>query len=482
MYTSHRQKIFLSALLLTCLAVPSIAQQAPSVDLSISKSGPNKVNAGDDVAYTLSVTNPSDRSVQATISDTLPAGWNVISINSPSGNCAGAGTGVATCQNVALPGIGTIQITVMVHVPFRCQPPVLTNTASITAISDVQSAPLIDPNPGNNTSTLDIAVTQPNLGPGSCVPSGSAISATKPGSILFAGLFTSGAISGDPQNNTRVNLTNIHPNLGVAVHLFFVDGATCSIADAFVCLTPNQTTSFFMSDLDPGVQGYMMAIAVDGPPGTAGGNNTGCPISFNYLIGNANIKFTGSPRRDLDLESESVASEFGSPVPTCDPNKPFAELYFDGSPRGYNRLPRVLAVSSIPSRSDGNDTMLMIARVDGNWGTGIQPIGPVTGLLYDDAENAYSFSFNVGACLLRSSLSNNFPRTAPRFEQVIPAGRSGWMKFWAANENAAIIGAVHNRNDSSQTAPGAFEGGRNLHVMRLLPSAVITVPVFPPSC
>lgn len=482
MNTSHRQNIFLSVLFLIFSTITAAAQIASGIDLSISKTGPVKVNAGDDVAYNLVITNPSDRSVQATISDTLPAGWNVISINSPSGNCSGVGTGVATCQNVGLPGIGAVQITVMVHVPFRCQPPLLTNTASITAISDVQSAPLNDPNPGNNTSTLDIAVTQPNLGPGSCVPSGSAINATKPGSILFAGLFTSGAISGDPQNNTRVNLTNIHPNLGVAVHLFFVDGATCSVADAFICLTPNQTTSFFMSDLDPGVQGYMMAIAVDGPPGTAGGNNTGCPISFNYLIGNANIKFTGSPRRDLDLESESVASEFGSPVPTCDPNKPFAELYFDGSPRGYNRLPRVLAASSIPSRADGNDTMLMIARVDGNWGTGIQPIGAVTGLLYDDAENTFSFSFNVGACLLRSSLSNNFPRTAPRFEQVIPAGRSGWMKFWAANENAAIIGAIHNRNDNSQTAPGAFEGGRKLHVMRLLPSAVITVPVFPPSC
>ncbi len=487
MITSHRQSIILLALLLFCFAVPAIAQQAAGIDLAINKTGPVKVNAGDDVAYTLVVTNPIDRAVQAAITDTLPAGWNVISINSPSGNCSGAGTGTATCHNVDLPGSGnqgpsTTQITVMVHVPFRCQPTVLTNTATVTAESNAQSGPIPDPNPTNNISSLNIAVTQPNLGPGSCVPSNSAINSTKPGSILFAGLYASGAISGDPQNNTRVNLTNVHPNLGVAVHLFFVDGDSCSIADTFICLTPNQTTSFFMSDLDPGVQGYMMAIAVDGPPGTAGGTNTGCPISFNYLIGNANIKFTGSPRRDLDLESESVASEFGSPVPTCDPNKPFAELYFDGSPRGYNQLPRVLAVSSIPSRADGNDTMLMIARVDGNWGTGIQPIGAVTGLLYDDAETAFSFSFNVGACLLRSSLSNNFPRTAPRFETVIPAGRSGWMKFWAANENAAIIGAVHNRNDNSQTAPGAFEGGRNLHVLRLLPSAVITVPVFPPSC
>jgi len=41
------------------------------------------------------------------------------------------------------------------------------------------------------------------------------------------------------------------------VHLFFVDGATCSIADSLVCLTPNQTASFLASDIDPGTTGYI---------------------------------------------------------------------------------------------------------------------------------------------------------------------------------------------------------------------------------
>ncbi|HEX9001206.1 MAG TPA: hypothetical protein VGB07_14975, partial [Blastocatellia bacterium] len=77
--------------------------------------------------------------------------------------------------------------------------------------------------------------------------------------------------------------------------------------------------------------------------------------------------------------------------------------------------------------------------------------------------------------------SNSFPRTTPRFEQAIPAGRSGWMKFWSAN-GAALVGAMHTRNDNSQISASAFEGGHNLHVLRLLPRAVITVPVFPPSC
>ncbi|MGH9800326.1 MAG: hypothetical protein ACRD82_08180, partial [Blastocatellia bacterium] len=285
----------------------------------------------------------------------------------------------------------------------------------------------------------------------------------------------------DPGNNTSVSMTNVHPQLGVVVHLFFVDGATCSVADAFVCLTPNQTTRFLMSDLDPGVAGYMMAMAVDGPPGTAGGHNTGCPISFNYLIGSARIKMTNSPRREAELASESCASEFGSPLPGCDPNKPIAEIPFDGSPQGFNKLPLVLAVSNIPSRADGNDTMLLLARIDGNWGTGLKPIGNIFGILYDDAEKAYSFNFNAGTCLLRSIISNAFPRTTPRFEQVIPAGRSGWMRIWSA-DNAAIIGAVINRHPNADTLPNAFDGGHNLHVLRLNERVVVTVPVFPPSC
>jgi hypothetical protein len=236
-----------------------------------------------------------------------------------------------------------------------------------------------------------------------------------------------------------------------------------------------------MSDFDPGTMGYMMMIAVDGPPGFAGGHNTGCPISFNYIIGNAKIKLTASPRRDADLASESCASGFGSPAPTCDPNQPFAELHFDGSLTGYNQLPRVLALDSVGSRADGNDTLLFLGRIDGNWATGLQPIGPIFGLLYNDTEANASFSFNVGSCLLRQSLSNNFPRTTPRFEQFIPAGRSGWLKLWAANE-VALVGAALTRNDNAQTSASAFEGGHNLHILRLLPNAVITVPVFPPSC
>jgi hypothetical protein len=236
-----------------------------------------------------------------------------------------------------------------------------------------------------------------------------------------------------------------------------------------------------MSDVDPGISGYVMAVAIDGPAGLAGGNNTGCPISFNYLIGTANVKLASSPVREADLEAESVASGFGSPLPGCDPNSPTTTIPFNGQSNGYNRLPRVLAASNIPSRADGNDTILVISRIGGSLLTSAATIGSLFGVLYDDAENSYSFTINSGACQARGSLSSVFPRTTPRFDAVIPAGRSGWMRIWGAND-IGIIGATLNRNDNKRQMAGAFEGGHLLHKLTLTDTVTVTIPIFPPSC
>jgi hypothetical protein len=96
------------------------------------------------------------------------------------------------------------------------------------------------------------------------------------GSLLFYNLYSSNGTAPNTQN-TRVSITNINPNLPIAVHLFFVDGAACSIADSLLYLTANQTASFLASDIDPGTSGYIIAVVSD--------LLTGCPVNFNYLIG-----------------------------------------------------------------------------------------------------------------------------------------------------------------------------------------------------
>ena len=109
--------------------------------------------------------------------------------------------------------------------------------------------------------------------PGLPYPATSEASDQKAGSVLFYNVYTSGATSGNTQN-TRINITNTNSAVGgnAFVHLYFV-AEGCSIADSYICLTPNQTASFLASDVDPGITGYIVAVAVDGV--------FGCPIGFN---------------------------------------------------------------------------------------------------------------------------------------------------------------------------------------------------------
>jgi uncharacterized repeat protein (TIGR01451 family) len=453
-------------------------------NVGISKSGPVSAAAGSDITYTLNVNNlgPSNSS-GTTVVDTLPAGWTVLSATPSIGSCNGVGTGVLNCSLGTIGAANqcgtsaplTAQISVIVHIPAISPPGAATNTATITNTNC-----LADPITSNNTATQQTTVSTPNLGPGEFYPPSSALSDTKAGSVLFFGLYVSNP-SNPADSNTRISITNINPTKGIAVHLFFVDGMTCNVADRYICLTSNQTISLLTSDLDPGTIGYLIAVAVDGPAGFGDGGNTGCPISFNYLIGQANVKLALSPRRQDDLEAESSAAEFGSPVPGCNPGSFTATLNFNGGPNGYNRLPRVLALDNIPSRADGNDTLLVINRIGGSLVTGGSAVGTLFGVLYDDAERPYSFSLASDFCQLRGSLMNGFPRISPPFDQIIPAGQSGWLKLWAADESA-ILGVAITRNDNIGIAANAFEGGKNLHKLRFTSNASLVVPVFPPAC
>ncbi|MGE0103979.1 MAG: Ig-like domain-containing protein [Blastocatellales bacterium] len=410
------------------------------------------------VDVTATVTNGSISQQPATFTATLPAGLLAL-----PGTCT-AGTGSCSVDNastVTWSGLlsGGQTVTIKYKAQFGDQVLVgtqlcITSSAAVggSAAASVQAC---------------ATVNCPAIGPGIPFPTDNGVANDqKPGSVLIYNIYTS---STNPNlENTRINLTNIDPSRNAYVHLYFVEGASCSVADMYLCLTPNQTTSFVTSDFDPGTTGYLVAVAVD---------RNGCPINFNYLIGDAYVKFASG--HSANLSAISVAAKAGGPL-ACGGDTVEATLKFDGE--SYDVLPQVLAADNIPSRADGNETMLVLNRIGGSLSIGAARLAPLFGLLYDDSENGISFTLNPGTCQYRTILSNTAPRTVPRFEQFIPAGRSGWMKLWQTGGAFGMTGSMINFNANAAAAGNAFNQGHNLHVLTTTSSMSYTIPVFPAGC
>ncbi len=303
--------------------------------------------------------------------------------------------------------------------------------------------------------------------PGLPLPDQAALSDQKPGSVLIYNLITSSAAAPNDEN-TRITLTNMHSTAYVAVHLYAVDGVSCSVADSSICLTPNQTVALMASFLDPGVTGYLVVVAVD--------RATGCPINFNYLTGNAYVRLASG--HEADLPAEAVAALYGATnalLPGCNASSTMATLMFDGS--SYNQVGGRLAWDSLYSPANGNESLLVINRIGGDLRTGAAALGTLFGILYDDAETPHSFSL-TGGCQIRQVLSDSTPHTVPPFSTVIPAQRTGWLQL-SSFSGFGLLGA--GINFGATTASGRFTGGHNLHKLSYTTDSYI-IPLMPPLC
>ena len=305
-------------------------------------------------------------------------------------------------------------------------------------------------------------------GPGATFPATSELSDQKQGSVLIYNLYSSSPAN-PLSENTIINITNTSSTSGAFVHLFFIDGSNCSVADAFICLTANQTVSFSMLDIDPGVMGFIIAVASDPV--------TGCPINFNFLIGDEYVKLASG--HSANLGAEAVTAVAANPV-TCAATADTATLAFNGV--AFGRLPRVLAADSIPSAADAS-TQIVINRIGGSLITGVGNIGTIFGVFFDDIETGISFNIPFSGCQRKFIVSDSLPRLTPRFSTFVPAGRTGWAKFWVGSANNAIVGAeLVNFNAANSRNLGTFSGGHNLHKLTLTDAATLDIPIFTARC
>ena len=304
--------------------------------------------------------------------------------------------------------------------------------------------------------------------PGTPLPASSGMSDMKPGSVLFYPYYTSDVIS-TYNENTRINLTNTHTTQEVYLHVFFVDSSTCQAADSFFCLTANQTLTFIASDYDPGITGYFMAVAVN--------KTTGIPVQFNYLLGSYYFKLAAGFA--TNLPALSFAAITNTPA-TVNTDGSTVDIKFDDV--NYNAGPRMLAVDSLPSRADGNSTMLILTRLGGDLAGGqAGSIGGLLGQMFDDNEKGYSFSMSGGSCQFKNIFSDSSPRMVPRFSSIVKAGHVGWVKLWPT-ANVPVVGISVNANASTSIKESSYSGGHNLHLLSTTTTGVYTIPVFLPSC
>ena len=292
----------------------------------------------------------------------------------------------------------------------------------------------------------------------------------QPGSVLVYNLYSSGATATESVGeNTRISITNTNPAQDTAAHLFFI--ANGVIADAKVPLLRNQTLTFMASDFDPGFRGYIIAVAIN--------FDTGVPIGSNFLIGSEVVKLaTGHQAK---LNAVAFQALFSGPI-TDESGVTTVDIQFDGI--HYTKAPNTLSLDDIPSRADGNDTLLVINSLSGDLTTAVNPINRLFGLLYSDDTAAYSFSTlpNPTPQLL-TAITDTSIRTVPRISIIITQGRSGWAKFTAGTQagTKGIVGASLNLSlGNTETNRFAYSTGSNLHHLAYSSEPVVlTVPVVP---
>ncbi len=290
------------------------------------------------------------------------------------------------------------------------------------------------------------------------------VSDQKPGSVLAFPYYTSGApVPMVSPNDTRISITHSSaPGARVYdafVHVFLIEGTSCAQLDFFVCLTRGASFVFNTSAMDPDMTGYIIAVAVNG---------MGLPIQNNVLIGNA---FVNTPDYYGNYGAESFAANSANLYTDYGPT---ARLYFDGI--GYDAVPKEFTVEiqspvDVPSPFQKIVVAGMIGDLSTSTMSGAAQV--MAAQVINDTERAVaSFSRVVsGGCQTMGNITATTPRVGGGMAALIPAGRSGTIKF-------KVGGGVGLLLTPRNTTWG---GIRTLHKTATVATS-LTIPIFMPTC
>lgn len=233
----------------------------------------------------------------------------------------------------------------------------------------------------------------------------------KTGSVLVFPYYTSDLMGRD----TTLNISNTGSQT-VALHVFYINGATCTQTDQYLIMSPNFCTSFTASSADPTTTGWLLVVAVDA---------NGVPMQYNNLAGQAVVS-DGNYQGFYD----AVAFPALSATPaTSNPNGT-ATLNFDGI--GYQKVPNQLTPflqnpQLVPAQkvvTVGLQGDVGVAMVSGAGQTG-------TGLVRGAGGGTPgSFTkFLIGGCQAWGFVSNASPRVPGGLGSLIPSGTLGATTF-----------------------------------------------------
>lgn len=295
------------------------------------------------------------------------------------------------------------------------------------------------------------------------VSSAALVGDQKPGSVLFFNRYSSSA-SNPAVEDTRLSITNTSPLSNVNILMFLVDSSTCQVSSLSFCLAAQQSFNVQMSDLDPGVKGYVMALAV---------NSNGEPIQFNWLTGNAVVRqpaaTSGRPYASI-LSAYAVARRKNEIVKNVNG---VADLIFnDGE---YDRLPGQIAFDSVPSQVNAiNSTVFALYRPLADLTGGVSNFGvQLAGWGMDAQNQVISSSAGLTMACYRDFTLASLRLSPIPIGQFLTPGNTAWFVA-SPNDLLPLMGAQFNS--------GEFNSGNNGRSLNFAAEYRIQVPVAPVQC